>query len=56
LWRKALRGANFTSPGQVRKAIDEFAEVHNETAAPFEWKATQVFQSPLKINYSDLCK
>ena len=56
LWRKALRGANFTSPWQVRKAIDEFAEVHNETAAPFEWKATQVFQSPLKNNYSDLCK
>jgi transposase len=40
LWRKALRGANFTSPWQVRKTIDEFAEVHNETAAPFEWKAT----------------
>jgi transposase len=56
LWRKALRGANFTSPRQVRKAIDEFAEVHNETAAPFEWKATQVFPSPLKNNYSDFCK
>jgi transposase len=56
LWRKALRGANFTSPWQVRKAIDEFAEVHNETAAPFEWKATRVFQSPLKNNYSDFCK
>jgi transposase len=56
LWRKALRGASFTSPFQVRKAINDFTEVHNETAAPFEWKATQVFSSPLKVNYRDLCK
>jgi len=56
LWRKALRGANFISPQQVIKAIDAFTEVHNETAAPFEWKATQVFPVSLKNNHSDFCK
>ena len=56
LWRQALRGASFTSPAQIRKAIDEFAEVHNSTAAPFEWKATEVYPSTLKYNYNDLRK
>jgi transposase len=56
LWRRALRGASFTSPSQIRKAIDDFVAVHNETAAPFEWKATEVHPSTLKVNYNDLCK
>ncbi len=56
LWRQALRGASFTSPVQIRKAIDGFAEVHNATAAPFEWKAIEVHPSALKVNYKDLCK
>ena len=56
LWRQALRGVSFTSPAQVRKAIDEFVAVHNETAAPFEWKATEVHSSTLKDKYNDLCK
>jgi transposase len=55
LWRRALRGASFTSPAQVRKAIDEFVEVHNETAAPFEWKAAAVHPSSLKDKYRHLC-
>jgi transposase len=56
LWRQALRGANFTSPSQVRKAIDDFVAVHNETAAPFEWKATTVYPSSLKDKYINLRK
>ena len=56
LWRSALRGANFTSPAQVRKAIDDFVIAHNETAAPFEWKAAVVHSSSLKNNYTNLCK
>lgn len=56
LWRRALRGASFTSPGQVRKAIDDFVAVHNETAAPFEWKATIVHPGSLKYKYTNLCK
>jgi transposase len=54
LWRQSLRGASFTSPTQVRKAIDDFVEVYNETAAPFEWKATKVYPSSLKDKHRDL--
>ena len=56
LWKQALRGANFTSPHQVRKAIDDFTAVHNETAAPFEWKASEVYPSSLKNKYRNLRK
>ncbi len=56
LWKRALRGASFTSPIQVRKAIDDFVEVHNETAAPFEWKSKKVYPSSLKDKYMNLCK
>jgi len=56
LWRQALRGASFTSYFQIRRAIDAFTEVHNETAAPFEWKAKKVYQSTMKDKYNDLCK
>jgi len=56
LWKQALKGASFTSPFQVRKAINDFVEVYNETAAPFEWKAVEVHPSKPKNNYRDLCK
>jgi len=35
--RRALTGARFTSPRQVREAIDHFVRAHNATAAPFQW-------------------
>ena len=54
LSRQALRGASFTSPLQLRKAIDNFVAVYNETAAPFEWKKAVVFPSRPKPTYSDL--
>ena len=54
LSRHALRGASFTSPQQLRKAIDEFVAVYNENAAPFEWKKAVVFPSRPKQKYSDL--
>jgi transposase len=56
LSRQALRGASFTSPQQLRRAIDQFVEVYNKTAAPFEWKKAVVFPSGPKQKYSDLCK
>ncbi len=34
LSRQALRGASFTSPQQVREAIDKFVAAYNEKAAP----------------------
>ncbi len=56
LGRQALRGASFTSPRQLRQAIDDFVSVYNATAAPFEWKKAVVFTSKPKRQYSDLCK
>lgn len=55
LTRQALRGASFTSPRQLRQAIDDFVSVYNATAAPFEWKKAVVFPSKPKSKYSDLC-
>jgi transposase len=52
--RQALRGASFTSPQQLRQAIDDFVEVYNEKAAPFEWKKAVVFPSAPKSKYSEL--
>lgn len=50
LWRGALRGASFTSPRQLRQAIDWFIQAYNANATPFEWTATEVHQSVPKIN------
>ena len=44
LARQALRGASFTSPRQLRQAIDDFVSAYNQTAAPFEWKKAVVFR------------
>jgi len=55
LSRQALRGASFTSPRQLRRAIDDFVAVYNEQAAPFEWKKAVVFPAAPKSKYSDLC-
>ena len=56
LSRQALRGASFTSPRQLRQAIDDFVAAYNATAASFEWKKAVVFPSKLKSKYSDSCK
>ena len=56
LWRAALRGASFTSPRQVRDAIDRFIAVYNETAAPFEWRKKSVHPSKIKHKYAELCR
>ena len=54
LSRAALRGASFTSPQQVRDAIDAFITAHNPKAAPFEWRKTAVYQVQPKHRYADL--
>ena len=56
LSRQALRGASFTSPRQLRQAIDDFVDAHNAKAAPFEWTKAVVHPSAPKHRYSDLCK
>jgi len=55
LTRHALKGASFTSPRQVREAIDRFLGVHNRNAAPFEWRKRGVFPKSLKKKYAYLC-
>jgi transposase len=51
-----LRGASFTSPRDVRTAIDQFVYSYNREAAPFEWKKKTVHPVSPKKRYSDLCK
>lgn len=54
LSRSALQGANFTSPQQIREAIDQFIEVYNPQAAPFQWTKKYVHPKGLKKYYADL--
>src|SRR5215472_10076759 len=54
LTRQALRGASFTSPRQVREAIDRFLAVYNAQAAPFEWRKREVRSVGLKQYYGQL--
>jgi transposase len=56
LSRAALRGASFTSPRQLREAIDRFVKVHNQKAHPFEWTKVVVHATRPQRLYSDLCK
>jgi transposase len=56
LSRKALSGVSFTSPKQLRDAIDKFITVYNEKAEPFEWTKAVVHPTRPKAKYSDLCK
>ena len=55
LTRRALRGASFTSPRQVREAIDRFVKAYNRDAAPFEWRKKEVGPKTLKGKYAELC-
>ena len=54
LSRRALQGASFTSPYEVREAIDRFIEAYNQNAAPFEWTKADVKQRPFVQSYSYL--
>jgi transposase len=52
---KALAGASFTSPHQVRDQIDAFIQAYNQTAHPFEWTKQVVFSQHPRAKYADLC-
>ena len=54
LSRATLKGASFTSPQQVRDAIDAFVNAHNQNAKPFNWVSTTIHQKELKPRYQDL--
>lgn len=50
----ALRGASFTSPAQLRKAIDDYVAAYNQNARPFHWTKSEVHQKRLKPRLSHL--
>ncbi len=54
LARRALPGASFTSPREVRDAVDRFIEAYNVQAAPFEWRKAKVHPLALNHKYTDL--
>jgi transposase len=54
LSRQALQGASFTSPLELRKAIDQFVTVYNQTASPFEWRKAVVHPTAPKRYYANL--
>ncbi len=56
LSRTALVGASFTSPAQLRQAIDDFIAVYNPKAHPFAWTKVKVHQKTPASKYADLIK
>ncbi len=54
LWHRALDGASFVSPSDVRRAIDRFVAAYNPGAEPFEWTKREVHQVALSRTYADL--
>lgn len=56
LSRAALRGASFTSPHQVRSAIDRFIAAYNKTAEPFAWKKARIHPVTPTRTYANLRK
>lgn len=55
LWRHALRGASFTSPRELRRAIDRYIAAYADRAHPFEWTKAVVYPARPKRKYADLC-
>lgn len=55
LSRNVIKGASFTSPEQIREAINNFVKAYNEKAAPFEWTKRNVYQKKPKTYYANLC-
>jgi hypothetical protein len=51
---KALPGAGFTSPRQVRNQIDAFIKAYNQTAHLFEWTKQVVLSQHPQAKYANL--
>lgn len=54
LSRYALKGASFTSPKELRQAMDRFIAAYNPRAHPFEWTKQVVHPKSLKRCYAEL--
>jgi transposase len=55
LVRQSLQGASFTSPAQLRQAIDHFIESYNQDAIPCHWTKAVVHSVHPKHSYGDVC-
>jgi transposase len=54
--RAALVGASFTTPAQLRQALDDFIAVYNPKTHPFAWTKVKVHQKTPASKYSNLIK
>ncbi len=52
--RKALRGASFTSPGELKQRIVDFIEQYNPESKPFKWRKRKVVGSQLQDTIENL--
>lgn len=52
--RKALWGASFASPGELRQRIEDFIERYNPTSKPFKWRVRKVVGSQLQDTIENL--
>jgi len=52
--RKALRGASFKSPAELRQRIEDFIDQYNPKSKPFKWRKRQVVGSQLQNTIGNL--
>lgn len=51
--RKALRGASFSGPAELRKRIEAFIASYNPGCKPFKWRKREVVGSQLRNNIAN---
>jgi len=54
LSRKVVKNGSFTSPRQLRDAIDRFVSAYNKDAQPFAWIKKKVYPKSFKTSYANL--
>lgn len=52
--RKALRGASFTSPQELRQRIEDYIKRYNPDSKPFKWRKREVKGAQIKDNIENL--
>lgn len=52
--RKALRGASFKNPQELKQRIEDFIERYNPESKPFKWRKREVKGSQIKDNIENL--
>jgi len=52
--RKALRGASFTNPQELRQRIEDYIKRYNPDSKPFKWRKREVKGAQIKDNIENL--